>query len=83
MNEARDEYLRALYSVSKADPAKWATFVEALKVYTFYEYERALSMPSSDTQIAVGMNRRIRDFRDDCVNINNVADKFRRPHGTI
>ena len=82
MADVRDEYLRALHSLSKADASKWATFLEAFKVYTFYEYERALSMPASDTQIAVGMNRRMRDLRDDFTNVDNLANKLHR-HGTI
>ena len=85
MSEVRDAYLRATFEVSKADPAKWATFIEAFKGYVLYEYERALSMAPSETQIAVGMNRRMRDLRDDFVHIEALADKLRRPphHGSI
>lgn len=77
--DVRDEYLRALFELSKADSARWATFVEAFKVYVFYEYERALSMPAHETQFAVGMNRRMRDLRDDFINIDNLANKLRKP----
>ena len=83
MADVRDEYLRALYSLSKVDAGKWATFVEAFKALTFSEYERALSMSAGDTQIAVGMGRRMRDLRDDFLHIDTLADKIRRAHGTL
>ena len=83
MADARDEYLRALYALSKVDAAKWATFVEAFKVLMVSEYERALSMPAAETQIAVGMGRRMRDLRDDFIHIDALADKLRRSHGTM
>lgn len=84
-SEVRDAYIRATFEVSKADVSKWATFVEAFKSYTLYEYERALSMSAADTQIAVGMNRRMRDLRDDFIHIEALADKLRKPphHGSI
>lgn len=84
MPDVRDEYLRATFELSKADASKWATFVEAFKSFTLYEYERALSLPPHETHIGVGMNRRMRDLRDDFVNIENLANKLRKPaHGSI
>ena len=83
-SEIRDAYIRATFEISKADASKWATFVEAFKNYTLYEYERALSMPAGDSLIAVGMNRRMRDLRDDFISIENLADKVRKlQHGSI
>jgi hypothetical protein len=78
MSEVRDEYLRALFDLSKVDVSKWATFVEAFKAFTLYEYERSLSAPSGEAQIAVGMNRRMRDFRDDLIHIENLAGKLKK-----
>lgn len=84
MAEVRDQYLRATYELSKADPAKWATFVETFKVYVAYELERALSAPTGDALISVGMGRRMRDLKDDFVHIETLADKLRRTaYGTI
>jgi hypothetical protein len=81
-DNVREDYLRALHSLSKVDASKWATFVETIKALALSEYERALSMPASDTQIAVGMNRRIRDLRDDCIHIDSLAGKLHK-HGTM
>lgn len=84
MSEIRDEYIRALFDVSKADPARWATFVEAFKMYTVYEFERALSAPSGEAQTNVGMGRRMKELRDDFIGIEGLAEKLRKPrHGTI
>jgi hypothetical protein len=78
VSEERDEYLRATYSLSKVSPDAWATFVETFKAFTVYEYERALSSPSGEAQIAVGMNRRMRDLRDDFIHIENLASKLKK-----
>lgn len=84
MSDVRDEYVRALFELSRADVNKWATFVEAFKAFTLYEYERALSAPSGEAQVMVGMNRRMRDLREDFIHIENLANKVRKPaHGTI
>jgi hypothetical protein len=77
-NSPREEYIRALYDLSKGDPARWATFIEAFKVFTLFEYERSLSTPSGEAHIALGMNRRMRDLRDDFIHIENLADKLRK-----
>jgi hypothetical protein len=76
--EVRDEYIRALFDLSKVDPAKWATFVEAFKAYTGYELERALSAPSGEAQTNLGMSRRMKELRDDFINIQALMDKIRR-----
>ena len=81
-DSVREDYLRALHSLSKVDASKWATFVDAMKMLAVSEYERALSMPTNDALIAVGMNRRIRDLRDDCVHIDSLVSKLYK-HGTM
>lgn len=78
MAAARDDYLLALYDLSKADPSRWATFVEAFKTYTMYELERSLSTPTSDIAIAFGYSRCITQLRNDCVNIDALASKLRK-----
>lgn len=78
MSEVRDEYIRSLFDLSKTDPAKWATFVEAFKAYTVYELERALSAPTSEAAMGVGMGRRMKDLRDDFVGIETLMSKLRR-----
>jgi hypothetical protein len=78
MAGVRDEYIRALYDLSKADPAKWATLVEAFKVYTAYELERALSGPSSEAHVNLGMGRRMKEMRDDFVDVETLMDKIRK-----
>ena len=84
MAEVRDEYLKATFELSKADASKWATFLEAFKAFTLYEYERALSGNPLEAQVNVGMNRRMRDLRDDFIHIENLANKLKKPpHGSI
>jgi hypothetical protein len=78
MAGVRDEYIRALFDLSKVDPAKWATFIEAFKAYTSYELERALSGPSGEAKTSLGMSRRIKELRDDCINIELLMDKIRK-----
>ncbi len=78
MSEVRDEYIRALFDLSKSDPAKWATFLEAFKTYTSSELERLLSSPSSEAQTSLGMGRRMRELRDDFVGIQALMDKIRK-----
>lgn len=83
MSEQRDAYIKAMFEVSKADPAKWATFVEAFKDYTHYEFDRLLGGATADTLLNVGMGRRMKELREDFINIETLASKIRRSHGTI
>jgi hypothetical protein len=78
MAAVRDDYLMALYSVSKTDPAKWATFLEAFKTYTVYELERSLGTPTGDIAVAFGHSRCITRLRDDFIEIEQLADKIKR-----
>ena len=80
----RNNYIVALYSVAKADPAKWATFVEAFKVYTAYELERITSSTPENAGIAIGFGRKMKELRDDFIDIEGLMNKLRKPsHGTI
>ena len=84
MDNEREEYIRTLYELSKTDPAKWATFVEAVKAYTAAELERITTSTVEAAAIAIGYGRKMKELRDDCVNIEKIADKLRKPrHGTI
>ena len=83
-SDARDEYLKALYALSKSDPAVWATFVEAFKVYTIYELEKITTSSVDNAPIAVGFGRKMKELRDDCIDIEKIMDKYRKPtHGTV
>jgi hypothetical protein len=85
LGNSREDYIKALYDLSKTDPAKWATFVEAFKAYTAYELERITSATQDTAGIAIGFGRKMRELRDDCIDIEKIADKLRKqaPHGTI
>lgn len=82
---ARDEYLKALYALSKVDPAVWATFVEAIKVYTADEMEKITTSTVDNAPVAIGFGRKVKEFRDDCVNIEYYAERYRKQatHGTL
>lgn len=78
MSEVRDNYLRAVYDLSKADPSRWATFIEAYRAFAAYEYERSLSAPTSEALVNLGMNRRMRDLGLDFVDIENLMGKLKK-----
>jgi hypothetical protein len=82
---ARDEYLKALYALSKSDPSAWATYVEAFKAYTAEELERITTATVETSPIAIGFGRRMKELRDDCIDIEKTMEKYRKqtPHGTI
>lgn len=77
-NEVRDEYIRALHDLSKSDPARWATFVEAFKAYTMAELEKGLSVPIELAGVFVGNARKMKELRDDFVGIQALMDKIRK-----
>jgi hypothetical protein len=82
--EVRDEYIRALFDLSKSDPAKWATFLEAFKAYSAHELERSLSTQASDIAVSFGINRCLIHLRDDFIQVEALMNKLRKPsHGTI
>jgi hypothetical protein len=76
--EVRDEYIRALFDLSKVDPAKWATFVEAFKAYTVSELERITTSTVDNAPIAVGFGRKMKELRDDFIGIEALMDKIRK-----
>jgi hypothetical protein len=77
-SEARDEYLKALYALSKSDPNTWANFLEAFKAYTADELERITSANVDAAPIAIGFGRRMKELRDDCIDIEKTMEKYRK-----
>jgi hypothetical protein len=77
-SEARDEYLKALYALSKSDPDAWATYVVAFKAYTADELERITTSSVDHAPIAIGFGRRMKELRDDCIDIEKTMDKYRK-----
>jgi hypothetical protein len=78
MARARDEYLRAMFKLSRTSVAEWATFVEAFKVYATEEIERTLSVASNDAQFGIGYGRRMRDMRNDIVGIESIPESLKK-----
>lgn len=78
MSEVRDEYIRALFDLSKADPAKWATFIEAFKAYTIDELERITTSNVENAPIAIGFGRKMKELRDDFIGIEALMGKIRK-----
>jgi hypothetical protein len=76
-SEARDEYLKALYALSKSDPNAWATFLEAFKAYTADELERITTATVEAAPIAIGFGRRMKELRDDFIDVEKIMDKYR------
>lgn len=71
-SQSRDEYIRALYALSKRDPHAWATFVEAFKVYTADEMERITTASIEAAPRAIGSGRRMKELRDDFIGIDGI-----------
>lgn len=71
---ARTTYLRAALAVAKNSPAAWQDFLEAMKLYTASELERATTASSSEAQAVLGMSRRLLELRDDFINIEERAN---------
>ena len=78
MDNEREEYIRTLYELSKTDPAKWATFVEAVKAYTAAELERITTSTVEAAAIAIGYGRKMKELRDDFIGIEALMDKIRK-----
>jgi hypothetical protein len=76
MSEARDEYIRAIFTLSKSDPAAWASFLEAFKAHIGEELERLLRMPNDDAQIGLGWARCLVSLRSDFSNIEELMRKI-------
>jgi len=76
--DVRNEYIRATFDLSKVDPAKWATFVEAFRAYTVAELERITTSTVENAPIAVGFGRKMKELRDDFIGIEALMDKIRK-----
>lgn len=75
---AREDYLRALYTLSKTCPPEiWVNFVKALTTYTADQMERTVvSVPSGEALIAIGMVRHMREFRDEVRDVETIIRKM-------
>jgi ABC-type uncharacterized transport system permease subunit len=76
VSEARDEYLKAMFRLSKRGGPEWFEFVEAFRVFTAYELERSLSTPTGEALKALGMNQRMIELRNDFIDIEKIASKL-------
>jgi hypothetical protein len=77
-SEARDDFIRATFTLSKTDPLAWGNFIEAFKAYTADELERGLSAPSSEAAGSLGQGRRMKSLRDDFIGIQGLMDKIKK-----
>ena len=77
MSEARNEFIRATYALSKRDPQAWVEFRDAFNAYTIHEMERSLTIPLQEVQVALGMNRRMLEMRNDFFDIETLAQKIK------
>ena len=77
MAEARDEFIRATYSLSKVSPDAWATFIEGMKGMTQWELERMSQAPADAAAFAIGYARRLVDLRNDFIGIEKLAEKLK------
>jgi hypothetical protein len=75
---ARDDYLKALYTVSKTTPPEvWVNFVNALTTYTWDQMEKVvISVPTNEALVAIGMVRHMREFRDEVKDIEATVRKM-------
>ena len=76
MTEARNEYIKAAFTLSKSDPRAWEEFMVRFEVYAAEELERALRAPVVEAQMALGYSRRIVDIRDDFRHIVTLMSKI-------
>lgn len=76
--QVRDEYILALYALSKVSPEAWQTFVVAFKEYTHYQIEQGLSAPTDMAEMSLGMGRMIKDLRDDFISVEAIAAKVKK-----
>ena len=76
-SEARDEYIRATYRLSKAAPADWLEFVARFDAYTASELETGIGTSNADMAVSLGMGRRMVDIRNDFRNVERNAEKLK------
>ena len=78
MSEARNEFIRATFTLSKADPAAWESFLVVFNNYAQYELERALGVPLNEAQMALGMCRKMIELRNDFRDIQQLMVKVKK-----
>jgi uncharacterized membrane protein YadS len=80
VNEARNEFIRATFTLSKSDPAAWENFLVAFNALTVEELELSTGSAVDATTIAVvmGMNRRMVTLRNDFRTIQALMEKIKR-----
>ena len=79
MPDAREEFIRATYVLSKRDPQAWIEFKDAFSAYAMEELERGVSVPAEPTVLAItnGMNKRMLALHNDFTNIEAIAAKIK------
>lgn len=79
MSQERDEYIKALFHVSKNTPPDvWLSFMAAFRNYVEYDMERLIvSVPTNEALVSIGMCRRMREIRDDFSNIELLFKKIK------
>ena len=78
MSEARNEFIRATFTLSKSDPAAWENFLVAYSNYVTAELERSLSIPLGEAQMALGMARQLVALRNDFRDIQQLMLKVKK-----
>jgi hypothetical protein len=75
---AKEEYVRALYTLSKSTPPEvWEKFVSALVLHSSERMEQLISAAAlEDAQGIIGFVRCIREFRDEFKNIEATHQKM-------
>ena len=75
MPDIRDAFIKAAFTLSKSDPAAWATFYQTFDDYTRAELERGTGTTTADMAISLGMGRRMVTLRNDFRDIEHIAAK--------
>jgi hypothetical protein len=75
MNDARNEFIRATFMLSKSDPSAWEHFYVAFSNYAANELERGIGGTTADMQVNTGMSRRMIDLRNDFRDIQTLMER--------
>ena len=76
MSEARNEFIRATFQLSKSNPKEWIEFYDAFNAYAVSELDRATMTSTDDMAISLGMSRRMVQLRNDFREIEFLAKKI-------
>lgn len=77
MTTPREAFIKAAFAMSKATlPELWDRFMGAFDDYARSEFERGLNSQTQDVLISVGMNRRLKELRDDFKNLDEIYKKI-------